>query len=68
MKCPLINEQTQYPSGQWMTETLDCLKEECAWWFEETYKCGLLELASATCAVAQHLSVIREYGPGGEQA
>ena len=66
MMCPLFSVTPYAIEDRAHPSLIDCLKQECAWWFEGTDRCALLELAGATCAVAEHLSVIREYGPGNE--
>jgi len=66
MKCPLLHHKEHNPDV-FPGETFeDCLQEECAWWLDEMDRCAMLELAASACAVAEHLSVIREYGPGNE--
>lgn len=41
MKCPLIIYVKSSPYQGEETEQGDCLKEECAWWDEESERCSV---------------------------
>jgi len=66
MKCPLLAVMYRAEIPKLTLSLIECLKEECAWWLDEMDRCALPEIAVATGAIAEHLSVIREYGPGNE--
>lgn len=60
MKCPKFVAAAIASNRAQNDSVLDCIEEECALWFKETDRCAMLELAGATCAVAEHLSVLRD--------
>ena len=66
MKCPLIVAGSKTMAVTPKDKSNDCLQEECAWWVNEYNRCAMNEAAISLGALAEHLSVIRDYGPGGE--
>jgi len=66
MKCPLLKITRPGLMNPAAHPQDDCLGEECAWWIPEFERCAMTDVAVSLSAVAEHLSVIREYGPGNE--
>ncbi len=44
MKCPLMLKVWEPGDERRHWESIDCLKEKCAWWDEEDGRCALLSL------------------------
>jgi len=44
MKCPLLLAGAYGGNPDWEAVSIDCLKEECAWWDVANGHCALIEL------------------------
>ena len=56
MKCPLLQRYLiqEHPLEKDIID--DCLKDECAWWYEDNQCCAVLTIAQG--AVYQHLAIL----------
>lgn len=63
MKCPLlIIEDIRWHDNQ-LTDTSDCLEEECAWWIKDLQRCCVLDTALCLNILNDHLSDLVEEMP-----
>ena len=67
MKCPLLSVGAYADSSQSAYESMDCLKEECAWWDEENSQCCPQTIVSTLEILNNQLLAIIEKMPHEEQ-
>jgi len=54
MKCPLIAVAIVRELGEPLGDEADCLKEECAWWVQDSGMCALTTLAIVSQWTSKH--------------
>lgn len=63
MKCPRLVFFRQFPGAEEQPEMGDCIKRECAWWYESTQSCEVSRIASNLSTIANALTALLERLP-----
>ena len=67
MKCPLLSIYDHESRQGKVIKSLDCLKEECAWWDEENSQCCAQTIVSTLEIFNNQLLAIIDKMPHEEQ-
>lgn len=67
MKCPLMLKTWRSDENHIKFEPMNCLKEECAWWFRDGQRCCILDLPLTLNEVVEVLVDIRAKMPHAQQ-
>lgn len=59
MKCPLLGLNWQDRAWAKKAEQTDCIKEECAWWFQEGERCCVRELTVGLSLLAKIIEFVQ---------
>ena len=60
MKCPLLIIATLSGQGRYDWAKSDCLKEECAWWVNNSQQCVMNKLGVELWVIGEVLEEIRD--------
>ena len=66
MKCPLLGVKRAWKGDTEISETTDCLREECAWWNPTEAYCRIagidMSLKNLTMALVKLNTIVNERG------
>lgn len=63
MKCPLFTTSSIDKGGIVDYKRRECLKEECAWWYDDGARCALLDICLTMNTIDLQLQEICEKMP-----
>jgi len=58
MKCPVRARLFVRGADTHIESTMDCLKEECAWWNSQEEECALITVGKTLSILADHIANI----------
>lgn len=67
MKCPLMSQPYESAPYQSKWHSIDCLKEECAWWDDYFQQCAILRLEKSLTHIDGVSQMIIKKMPHEEQ-
>ena len=67
MKCPLKMVRVEEPNTTPYYRTVDCLKEECAWWSKAVGACSILGLETSLSLIGAILLEMKDKMPHANQ-